>query len=271
MKKLIFLSFFISFCTYLIAQNAEALVKAEKDFEKSCLEKGIRDGFLAHVDSNGIQFTNAGPVDAKKFWRSLPAFEGVFSWSPTFAEMSISDNWGYTTGNYDHRPKTLKDTVEESGQYTTVWHKLETGQWKYLMDIGNSHSPQALENHPIVIDLKKYGAGKNTGETTLLDQENKFILSFEKSIRSAYNESGSSTYILNITGRLPLSSIDSTVAILDKLPALRYHPVGVQISPGADMAAVYGTFIQAGKTGSYLRIWRHDKSGWKVALEVIRI
>src|SRR5664279_202943 len=120
------------FCIHLSAQNAQPLIAAEKTFEKSCIESGIRNGFLANVDSNGIDFTEKGPVDAKEFWRSLPAFEGIFSWSPSYAEMSVSGNWGYTTGNYEHRSKTLNDPPDECGQYTTLWGKDDQGKWKYL-------------------------------------------------------------------------------------------------------------------------------------------
>jgi hypothetical protein len=48
-------------------------------------------------------------------------------------------------------------------------------------------------------------------------------------------------------------------------------PVGLKISPANDLAAVYGTFSHSDKEGNYLRIWRHEKNGWKIALEVIRI
>jgi hypothetical protein len=271
MKRFACLTIALSCYSYLFAQNTEALVKAERDFEKSCLEAGIRDGFLAHVDSNGIVFTDKGPVDAKKFWTALPVFEGVFTWSPSYAEMSIGAEWGYTTGNYEHRPRVLKDTVEDSGQYTTVWHKTENGQWKYLIDIGNRHPHRPLDNTAKTIDQKKYGAGNNSREDFLLDQENTFIQLFEKSINEAYRASASNRYILNITSRLPVLSSDSSIAILSKVPSLHYMPVGLKISPANDLAAVYGTFSQSGKEGNYLRIWRHEKNGWKIALEVIRI
>jgi hypothetical protein len=79
MKKYFAVVTSISFTIHLSAQNAHALVAAEKSFEKSCLESGIRNGFLANVDSNGIDFSEKGPVDAKQFWRSLPALDGIFS------------------------------------------------------------------------------------------------------------------------------------------------------------------------------------------------
>src|SRR4051812_15245491 len=140
MKRYVALIFSTCFFMYSPAQNSHVLVAAEKAFERSCLESGIRNGFLANVDSNAIDFTEKGPVDAKKFWRSLPAFDGIFSWSPSYSELSASGNWGYTTGNYEHRPKTLKDQPDDCGQYTTLWGKNDRGEWKYLLDIGTAHS-----------------------------------------------------------------------------------------------------------------------------------
>jgi hypothetical protein len=41
-------------------------------------------------------------------------------------------------------------------------------------------------------------------------------------------------------------------------------------SSGNDMAAIFGTIGAGDKSGSYLRIWRHEKYGWKIGLEVIK-
>ena len=82
MKKSLLIPILLSLYLPIHAQNPGALIKVEKDFEKSCLEKGIRDGFLAYVDSAGIVLTKKGTVNAKQFWTSLPAFDGVFTWSP---------------------------------------------------------------------------------------------------------------------------------------------------------------------------------------------
>ncbi len=82
---------------------------------------------------------------------------------------------------------------------------------------------------------------------------------------------GSVKYILNMPNHHPITSRDSAVILLHGIGNnLTYHVAGIKISPGKDMAAAYGTFDIAGKTGSYVRIWRHEKTGWKIALEVIR-
>jgi hypothetical protein len=272
MKKYFSLLISIQFCINSFSQNAQPLISAEKAFEKSCLEKGIRNGFLSQVDSNGIEFTDKGPVDAKEFWRSLPVFDGIFSWAPTYSEMSISGDWGYTTGNYEHRPKTLKDEIDESGQYTTLWGKNDKGEWKYLLDIGTAHAFVPLDKSSKTIVSKKYGAGKLTGKNILSGIEKEFINSFDKSVANAYAEYGSREYILNIPQHWPVTTTDSSIMLIGKMgDGLKYQPSAAKVSPGNDMAAVYGTTSLGNKSGSYLRIWRHEKDGWKIALEVIRI
>jgi ketosteroid isomerase-like protein len=271
MKKYLTLLLLIFLSIRLTAQNYQVLVKAEKAFEKSCLELGIRNGFLAHVDSNAIEFTGQGPADAKKFWRSLPDFEGIFSWSPSYSELSISGDWGYTTGNYEHRPKTLKDLPDECGQYTTVWGKNDRGEWKYLMDIGNSHTCSPPEKIPKIISTEKYNAAGLASQQALSERENEFINSLGQGAKEAYLKYGSANYILNMAGRHPVPARDSAIILLNALSAVpKYHPAGIKISPGKDMAVAYGTFDLENKTGSYVRIWRHEKTGWKIALEVIR-
>ena len=271
MKKYFALVVSIYCSIHLSAQNAQVLVAAEKAFEKSCLESGIRNGFLANVDSNGIDFTEKGPVDAKQFWRSLPTFDGIFSWSPSYSELSISGDWGYTTGNYEHRAKTLNDLPDECGQYTTVWGKNDRGEWKYLIDIGNAHDCMPLDKNAKILTVDKYGAGQQGSQEKLSGKEKEFITSFGQNRRDAYLKYGSSTYILNMPHHHPVTSRDSAVLLLNKLgTTLTFHPAGIKISPGKDMAAAYGTFDMGSKTGSYVRIWRHEKTGWKIALEVIR-
>jgi len=268
MKKYILIASFFSFILPVCAQNADALVATEIAFEKSCLEKGIRDGFLAYVDSNGIMLTKKAPVNARQFWSSLPSFEGVFNWSPSYAEMCLSGDWGYTTGNFEHRPKKSTDTANESGQYSTVWHKTSHGEWKFLFDIGNPHPPAPLHKQSETISISKSPSDLRTTDTIPAEPEKAFIISFEQNIRDAYQKYGGTRYILSLTGHQAITSGDSAVILLGNMQhPIKYHPSGSFVSPKKDMLAVYGGFDA---DGEYLRIWRHEKDGWKIALEVIK-
>ena len=273
MKKILLPVLLFSLATMLVrAQNTDALVNAEKAFEKDCLIKGIRDGFLANVDSNAVIVVANGPVNAKKFWASLPVLEGVFSWSASYAEMSVSGDWGYTTGNYEHRAKTLADTVNDWGQYNTVWHKTDNGEWKYLIDMGTPHPPAQLEKFAKSILIEKKSAGENTREDSLINLDKRFISSFEKNMPAAYQTYGSEKYIMTLSGNAAVTSTSQAIYLISKIPSsLKFHATGVKISPAHDMAAVYGDLEKDDKRGNYMRIWRHEKNGWKIALEVIRI
>jgi len=272
MRKLIIFFLIIFSCKEAEAQNAEALVKAEKEFESTCLERGIRDGFLAWVDSNGIGFTEKGPSNAKQIWSSYPVIEGIFSWSPSYAEMSITGDWGYTTGHFEHRPKSISDSVDGAGQYTTVWHKNTRGEWKYLIDIGNNHVPVLPEKTVKTISIRKYSATEFGDSAGLAEMEKKFIGMFEKDIHAAYQAYGSSRYLLNTSGHMPIISPDSAIVLIRQISSpLLYHPYGVFLSVGKDMGVIYGRFSIQDKSGSYIRVWRFEEGGWKIALEVIRI
>jgi ketosteroid isomerase-like protein len=272
MRTLVVFFLIIFSCKKGAAQNAEALIKAENQFESTCLREGIRDGFLAWVDPNGIEITEKGPTNAKQLWSSYPAFEGIFSWSPSYAEMSISGDWGYTTGHFEHRPKSIGDSVDGAGQYTTVWHKNMKGEWKYLIDIGNNHAPVLPEKAVFTVSIRKYPATQFGDSSGLAEIEKKFIYLFEKDIHAAYQTFCSGSYLLNTSGHMPVFSPDSAVVLINRISIpLLYHPYGVFLSEGKDMGVIYGRFSIKEKSGNYIRVWRFEEGGWKIALEVIRL
>lgn len=45
---------------------------------------------------------------------------------------------------------------------------------------------------------------------------------------------------------------------------------GWGVSKMPDMGYTYGTAIINGKTENYMRIWRREKEGWAICLEVMR-
>lgn len=269
MKRYFILFLMIMASLRLFSQNERALIKAENAFEKASLEKGIREGFLSFADSTAIVFGEKGPENAKHFWESLNSFDGIFSWSPTYAEISLTGDWGYTTGNYEHRPKLLADKPDRFGQYTTVWQKDVNGIWKYLIDIGNTHPSAPLDKEAGGLVVEKT-AGTQTTDSFLMNLEEKFIAAFENKPEDAYRQYISAVYIMNLSGINPVRNRDSAVMMITRIYyPIKFHPAGWKTAPGKDMAAVYGTIAHGNDSGKYLRIWRHEKSGWKIALEVI--
>lgn len=271
MEKVITVLFlFIGVVTY--AQTpVEQIINAEHEFEKDCRELGIKGGFLANLDSNAVAFTQSGIENAKSYWESLPDVPGIYSWKPSFAEVSKGGDWGYTTGAVEYRDTSINDAPSSYNQYTTVWHKTETGEWKYLVDIGNTHGPVEIDKTAKEIRVEKMPV-KNLSKQTILNLENSYSKQLSDVGISVFKKFTGKSYILNITGYAAITSVDTASNILrEHIPYIQYLPYKVETSPKGDMAVVYGRMKYKGASKFYVRIWRRETTGWKIALEVTKI
>ncbi|HKC35484.1 MAG TPA: DUF4440 domain-containing protein, partial [Chitinophagaceae bacterium] len=98
-----------------------------------------------------------------------------------------------------------------------------------------------------------------------------FLELFAKDKSAAYKKFLSKESILNRHGHTPVVSAADQQIILDSTSSsIRYTMDGAGISTGKDMGYTYGRAAINGKTDNYQRIWRHEKDGWKIALEVLR-
>lgn len=65
---------------------------------------------------------------------NLPSFE--LTWEPLNAEISSSNDLGYTYGRYTRKYLIDGKTKTDNGFYTTIWKKNENNEWKIIHDIG---------------------------------------------------------------------------------------------------------------------------------------
>lgn len=264
--------FLIFLSTQLFAQKAEdALIGAELGFAKDCATHGIRSSFLLHVDSNAVAFEGVKVVRAKGQLMAQKDSPGIIYWTPTYAEIADSKDWGYTTGNYEVRPGKMNDSIVGTGQYTTVWHKTDAGQWKYLIDLGVYHPLIPLASEPVIVKTEKQKA-KPAFTKSFLNQENAYLIQLKKAPGIAYREFHSDQFVLNLNGHAPVTSVDEALRLTGgDDPVVVYEPIDFFTAPSNDMVAVYGVTTFKNKSNGYLRIWRNEKNGWKIALEVLRL
>ncbi|HEY6064108.1 MAG TPA: hypothetical protein VIV35_10895, partial [Chitinophagaceae bacterium] len=224
------------------------------------------------IDSNSIMFDKGRPMKAIYFWNSREKRPGVLDWHPQYAEISESGDFGYTTGPWTFRASP-KDSVEARGQYSTVWYLNKNGEWKFLVDFGIDNT-QPGSDEEIIIDTPK--EPENTKEIprkdSLIAAENSFNKLMGKNKDKAYKTWLSSKSILTRNGFLPAAnSADRKIIIDSTPPGLMFSMNGKGISAVPDMGYTYGSVISInGKPENYLHIWRREKSGWKIAVEVLR-
>lgn len=122
------------------ARGADLLRQLEAEFAADVAQHG-HDAFITHFADDGVELVDGGGINTKDDMRKQPAWPAGTSltWTPVKAEMATSGNLGYTYGNYVYTAKNKEGKlVTNYGKYTSIWKKQKDGQWKVLVDMGNS-------------------------------------------------------------------------------------------------------------------------------------
>ncbi|MBL7729629.1 MAG: hypothetical protein JNM88_00510 [Chitinophagaceae bacterium] len=251
--------------------GAADIIKAEKDFAAYASAFSTKEAFLQVIDSNSIMFDNGKPVKALEYWAKREKNSGVLKWQPQYIEISLSRTFGYTTGPWTFQP-SRNDTVVATGQYTTIWYKNKNGQWKFLVDYGTDNNLPGGTNETIIETEKIPDSSKVIPHIAFLVNADRNLNNLlHKSKGKAYSAFLSAHSILSRNGSLPAVTPEEREALIDSTPAaIRYSFAGWGESPAKDMGYTYGMAELNGKRENYFRIWRREKKGWKIAVEVVR-
>ena len=270
MKKYrLFLLMFFSLDA-MAQKNIDGLVLAEKRFAAHAVSVNMKDAFLAFLDSNGVVFENGAAVNGIQSWSKKENRPGILNWHPQFAEIAGSNDLGYTTGPWTFQPKSVNDSVVARGQYITVWHLDKRGEWKFLVDLGTGNLPSTDSSDVKKIDVPKI-IHQPINLLSLVKAEEKFIKAFGKDPAKAYRQFLSAHSIVNRNGFLPATAATTQEMLIQQTPSnLHFSIAHSGIAHSGDLGFVYGTVLLSGKKENYLRIWRSEKEGWKIALEVLK-
>ena len=258
-----------------------SLVEAERAFARTCVERGLRDSFLAYFAGDAISFW-PHPVNAREELLKLPVTSDrrtTLNWEPVRAEVSGAGDLGYSTGpslTTDDKQKPVR-----SGYYFSIWRRQSDGSWKVELDIGintplaNSLPPPSIRT-PV-----QYARGNKLPvvgheQNVLMDRERKFPES--ANVTEAFLKLITDDAQLNHNEYLPIVGRKEIRAFLEQKKAkLKWEPLRAVVSSSNDFAYTYGKYTRdesappqtAVKTGYYVHVWRRDaKDQWKLAFEV---
>lgn len=170
-----FIAALVAFGAYAQSPDGytNSLVNADRAFSESAVKHGIKSAFNTYSAKNALVF-RPNPVNAKMYYASQPNDKNL-SWSPSYARVARSGDWGFTTGDY-----TIDGEKKMYGQYLSVW-KAINGKWELVLDLGAEHNKPLKsvtktfiepKDHfkPIFAGEKQMAAGREiiyTTETTL--------------------------------------------------------------------------------------------------------
>ncbi len=270
MQRYFFLVTFIFLSSSAISQRSiDGMIQTEKNFADTSLIVSTRDAFIKYVDPAGIVFDKGKPVNGLSFYKDHERIPGILTWKPEYAEISSTNDFGYTTGPWKYYENTLTEDPEAQGHFITVWHLTKEGEWRFLIDFGISYNEEQKAMPIKKVNTKKVKV-KNNELETLKEAEQRFIKSYTDKGIKAYKDFLSSKSRLNYKGFLPAINSKERKPLLESLPAnIQYTIRGSGESSDQDLGYVYGTEKVNDEEDGYLRIWRREKKGWKIAVEVL--
>src|SRR5471030_1264559 len=77
--------------------DVNKVVDAEKNFNKLVERRGIKGGFLAVADPEGIIF-KPDAVNITEFYNNIDKQAGTLSTKPNFARIAVNGDFGFTAG-----------------------------------------------------------------------------------------------------------------------------------------------------------------------------
>ena len=126
-----------------MATARDELLRAEREFSKASSEQGAAGAFLLYADREVRVFRNGKMpfVGRRSAVTAMPPLSRAWTWTPAFADISVSGDLGYTYGSYEMREQTGKRDLIESGNYVRVWKKTR-GAWAVVIDVANPLPPE---------------------------------------------------------------------------------------------------------------------------------
>lgn len=282
MKKLLIAAVIAAGFTQTVSAQTlvqvNTIVNTENDFNKLVERKGIKAGFLAVADAEGIVF-KPNEVKISEFYSTIDKQPGKLSWQPKVARISANGDLAFTAGPYVYQNgKTDDDKV--FGDYLSVW-RWDTGDNKYklLINLGIQHPESEQETgtdfkEPDLSKQKAPSKDPFNGKLLITNTDKVLNHSLDLSALAAYKEFMSPEGMYYFPGFEPMTGRDKISKFINNEGiSISATTVNAGRSTSNDLAYSYGTArIRKGNivnNYNYVRIWEIDANHkWNVFLEI---
>lgn len=221
--------------------STKSLLKAEKEFAESLAKDGAKTAYTSFASNNGLVF-RPNPVNAKTFYATQPESKNV-SWTPAYARVSRSGDFGFTTGPY-----AIKDTSVTYGQYLTVWRASNSGKWEVVLDLATDHNKPLNKATQQFIEPKDFYKPKFLNDRVREAGAN-ILLTTEKTLNATLKSYGMAAFggFVNpdvrvlFPGYEPILGKDKAVAFFNSMMSkMTLKTTKADKADGGDLAYTYG-------------------------------
>ena len=265
-------------------KNLEALIAAENKFAGLAETTNFRNGFLQNLDSTGVVFNGAEPVNGISFYKKLPDNnELLFKWYPVYAELAGTGDIGFTSGPYIIISNKNKDTIA-GGKYFSIWKKNKEGIFKVLLDGGVNDTSYLSALFGKIQPATAAGTGKITagntpaGSKLFITAEKEFVELASIDLLKAYEKfMAKQAYLLRpdmVTGTNKITNLETLSKTNTK--SRSFDKKGSYNTAGNSFYCNYGTAKMVNKVngkdqkGYFVQIWQYQPEGWKIIADVLQ-
>ena len=272
MKQAIFLAVIIFTFTNIFAQNSlQKVYDTEKAFEKSAAEKGINQGFIEFLASDGLIFVPER-ANGREFWKSRPKSAAAIHWNPTFVDVSSNGVMAYTTGNSVYKPKGKDDANAIYGEYATVWQRQPNGNYLAVLDLGISHDQ--ANNETKWLSPADSGKELNEKKYSAADYSTAFFEAAAKQgLSKAYKTFLADDARLLREGKMPIiGKVNALKEFKNDKSKIIFTKRSFFVG-AADMAYISNTYTATDKNdkplekGNFLQVWKLRGNRWEIVLD----
>ncbi len=288
---LLVLSFFTA---TLVAADRSALrseiMKVEHDFNQYCVEHGRLAGWMEYITDDAFLMNRrtVGREEARASFASEEKDTSTLTWEPSYADVSVSGDLGYSWGIWISRGDGPDGKpAERRGIYLTIWRKQADGRWKFVFDGGRPLTDEVIAG--IHRSLKDYPAADYafpaptpTDAATLREQLIEFDLAFS---HEAVTQGQRPAFLAHLADEVLLldRGVRTRAAAADYMEkegdtkAISWKPFYADVSTAGDLAYVCGEWLFKGPgadgkpteaAGVYSAIWKRQADGaWKMVFD----
>ena len=254
--------------------DVQKVVDIEHAFAKFAEENGTKAAFLEFSSSDALLFLPE-KTNAKEHWNSRSPGAGLLRWAPNYADISANGIFGYTTGNWEFRPKGRGDEPSDFGEFITIWLRQPDGKYKFVVDIGITHKKpeRYLTDWVTAIEKQKDLNEKNSSAG---DNANGFFTAMsEKGSAKAYEMYAVDDVRAFREDMSPIVGKKALVSMLKSEKAKFVMPKRSSFFGSADLAYNINTYARnvegkAVERGNVMQIWKLIGGRWKIVLDVYK-
>ncbi|MFA6540261.1 MAG: hypothetical protein WCT99_01560 [Bacteroidota bacterium] len=248
------------------------VVNTERLFSAAAVSRGVKEAFVSFLDTGCVIFRPV-PVNGYRWYQDRPPAKGFLSWIPEKVELSSSGDLAYSTGPWEYRKANMEEAPAAYGHYFSVWKKNSTGEWKVVLDDGNSY--QKPEKGKYVLDTITLSSPSDPGHAFpsrggMAETENLFHQDIaESGFSRSLKKYAANDLRLYRSGTFPAEGITRSMETA-KHDTARYtfQRFGSDSSSSGDLGYSYGLQISSRHdTGTFVHVWRRTKL-WELVIDI---